>query len=119
MAATQAMKPRLRMKISVILVRILTLSCQIMGTGRRAKATSVAMLTAKEGVSMESGVPGLGMRQTAVEEPDGCEYGDCKAFCIPSPQWRGSLSEIPSGFHGETLEDERPNAGEREDDEEA
>lgn len=50
MAATQAMKPRLRMKISVILVRMLTLSFQIMGMGRRAKATSVAMLTAKEGL---------------------------------------------------------------------
>lgn len=59
MAATQAKKPRLRMKISVILVRMLTLSFQIIGMGRRAKATSVAMLTAKEGSARGSGMMGL------------------------------------------------------------
>lgn len=50
MAAIQATKPRLRMKIKVILVRMLTLSFQTIGMGRTAKATSVAMLTAKKGL---------------------------------------------------------------------
>lgn len=68
---------------------------------------------------MEFGILGLGVRQTAVEEPDGHEYVDGEAFCISCPQWWRSLSEIPSGFHGETLEDERADAGEREGDEEA
>lgn len=45
-AQAQAIKPKLRMQMSEILVRMLMLNSQMTGMGSTAKAKSVAMLTA-------------------------------------------------------------------------